>query len=59
MQRLGRLQHLEPGAAAHLQVADDDVEEALVELLDGRVAVRRLLHVVPGLGKRLRQPAAE
>ena len=46
VQRLRGLQHLEPGAAAHLQVADDDVEEAFVQLLDGGVAVRRLLDVV-------------
>ena len=59
MQRLRGLQHFETGAAAHLQVADDDVEEALVQLLDGGVAVRRLLDVVAGFGHRLRQAAAE
>ena len=59
MQRLGRLQHFETGAAAHLQVADDDVEEALVQLLDGGVAIRRFLDLVAGFGNRLRQSAAE
>ena len=51
--------HLETRAAAHLQIADDDVEEALVQLLDGGVAVRRFLDVVAGLGNRLREPATE
>ena len=59
MQRLRGLQHFEAGAAAHLQVADDDVEEALVQLLDGGVAVRRLLDVVARFGQRLREAPAQ
>src|SRR5689334_5227225 len=59
MQLLRGLQDLEPGAATHLQVADDDVEEALVELLDGGVAIRRFLDLVPRFGNRLRESAAE
>ena len=59
MKRLGRFQHLESGAAAHLQVADDDVEEAFVQLLDRRVAVRRFLDVMAGLGHGLSKPSAQ
>src|SRR4029434_480067 len=59
MQLLGSLQHLEPGAATHLQVADDDVEEARVELLDCGRAIRRFLDLVPRFGNRLRESAAE
>src|ERR1051325_1876282 len=59
MQLFGRLQHLETGAAAHLEVADDDIEEALVQLLDGGIAVWRFLDLVSGLGDRLPEPAAQ
>jgi hypothetical protein len=40
VQRLGRPQHVEAVAAAHLEVAQHDVEVALVQPLDGGVAVR-------------------
>ena len=43
VQRLGRAQHVETVAAAHLQVAQHDVEVAFVQPLDGLVAVRELL----------------
>ena len=46
VQRLGCAQHVHAVAAAHLEVAQDDVVLPLVELLDGDVAVRRLVHVV-------------
>ena len=59
VQRLRRLEHLETGAATHLQVADDDIEEAFVELLDGGVTVRGLLDVVAGFGHRLGEAPAE
>ena len=56
MEGLGRLEHLEAVAAAHLEVAQDDVEVALVQPLDGRVAVGRLVELVAGLGERPDQP---
>ncbi|MNC90901.1 hypothetical protein D3C83_70570 [compost metagenome] len=59
MQRLGRLQHVDAGAAAHLEVADDDVEGAFMQLLDRRIAVRRLFYFVAPFGNRLREPAAK
>ena len=59
VQRLRRLEHFESGAAAHLQVAHDDVERALVQPLERRVAVRRLVHVVRGFAQCLREAAAE
>ena len=59
MESLGRAQHLEPGRAAHLQVADDDVEVALVKLLDRGVAVAGLLDIVAGRRQRQREPAPE
>ena len=42
VQRLGRAQHVEAVGAAHLQVADDDVEVAFVQPLERGVAVARL-----------------
>ena len=59
VQRLGRPQHVEPVAAAHLQVAEDDVVVAFVQLLDRDVAVRRLVDVVPRVGQRADDAAAE
>jgi len=41
-----------PSLAAHLQVAQHDVERPFVQALDGEVAVGRLLDLVPGLGQR-------
>ena len=55
VQRLGGPQHVEAVAAAHLQVAQHDVERPLVQPLDGEVAVRRLVDLVPGLGQRARE----
>ena len=43
---LRRAQHVHAVAAAHLQVAQHDVELALVQLLDRHVAVRRLFDFV-------------
>ena len=57
MQRLGGAQHVEAVGAAHLQVADDDVEVAFVQALERGVAVAGLVHVVPRRGQRQRQPA--
>ena len=52
LQRLGRAQHVHAVAAAHLQVAQHDVELPLVQLLDGDVAVRRLVDLVLRVGQR-------
>ena len=46
LERLGRAQHVHAVAATHLQVAQDDVVLPLVELLDGDVAIRRLVNLV-------------
>ena len=59
VQRLGGLEHLDAGAAAHAEIAHDDVIGALMQLLDGRVAVRRFVDFVTVLGERLRQRAAQ
>src|SRR3989344_4811458 len=40
MECLGSFQHLEAGAAAHLEIAQDDVEEPFMKLLDGYIAIR-------------------
>ena len=48
VQGLGRAQHIEPVAAAHLEVAQHDVEMAFVQPLDGLVAVRGLFHFMAG-----------
>jgi hypothetical protein len=52
VQRLGRAQHVHPVAAAHLEVAEDDVVLPLVELFDGYVAVRSLVHFVARVRQR-------
>ena len=52
MERLGGAQHVEPVAAAHLQVAQHDIELSLVQLLDRDVAVRRLIDFVMRVGQR-------
>src|ERR1051325_8852717 len=59
MQLFGCLQHLETGAAAHLEVADNDIEKALVEFLDGGIAVWRFFDLVSGLGDRLPESTAQ
>src|ERR1041385_518369 len=59
MQLFGCLQHLETGAAAHLEVADNDIEKALVEFLDGGIAVWRFFDLVTGLGDRLPESTAQ
>ena len=59
MQRLGGAQDVETVAAAHLQVAQDDVEVALVQPLDGGVAVRGFVHLVPGFGEAADQAPPE
>ena len=51
VQGLGRAQHVEAVRAAHLEVAQQHVEGALVQLLDGGVAVRGLVDVVTGFGQ--------
>jgi hypothetical protein len=52
MQRLGRAEHVHAVAAAHLEVAEHNIVLPLVELLDGDIAVRRLVHVVAGVRQR-------
>ena len=59
MQRARRAQHVHAVAAAHLEVAQHDVEVAVVQPLDGGVAVRRFLDLVPGFGQPAHQPAAQ
>ena len=59
MQRARRAQHVQAVAAAHLQVAQHDVEVVVVEPLDGGVAVAGFFDLVPGLGQPADQPAAE
>ena len=59
MQLPGRAQHVEAVRAAHLEVADDDVEVALVQALERGVAVGGLFDLVPRGGQRQRQPAPE
>ena len=43
-------QHVEAVAPAHLEVAQHDVEVAVVQALDGRVAVRGLFDFVSDFG---------
>ena len=57
LQRLGRAEHVHAVAAAHLQVAQDDVVLPFVELLDGDVAVRRLVDLVMRVRQRAHDPA--
>ena len=52
MQRLRGAQHVHAVAAAHLQIAQHDVELSLVQLLDRDVAVRRLIDFVMRVGQR-------
>ena len=59
VQRLGRAQHVEPVAAAHLQIAQHDVEVAFVQTLDRLVAVGGFLDLVAGGGERPGQPASK
>jgi hypothetical protein len=59
VQRLRGLEDFQTGAASHLQVADDNIEEPLVEFLDGGVTVRGLLDVVAGFGHRLGEAPAQ
>src|SRR4029453_9768518 len=54
-----RLEDLEARTATHLQVADDDIEEPFVELLNGRVAVGRFLDVMACFRDRLGESPAE
>src|SRR5207237_6402004 len=46
-------------AAAHLEIAQYHVEVAVVQPLDGGVAVRGFFDFVSRFGKTARQPAAE
>ena len=59
MQRLGRAQHVHAVAAAHLEIAQDDVVLPLVQLLDGDVAVRRLVDLVLGVRQRAHDAAPQ
>ena len=59
VKRLCRPQHVEPVAAAHLQIAEDDVVLPFVELLYRNVPVRRLVDIVPRVGQRADDTAAE
>ena len=56
---LGRAKHVEPVAAAHLQIAQDDIELPFMQLLDGDVAVWRLVHFVVRVRKRPDDPAPQ
>ena len=51
VQGLGRAQHVHAVAAAHLEVAQDDIEMAFVQPLDGLVSVRGLFHFMAGGGQ--------
>ena len=59
MQRARRAQHVHAVAAAHLEVAQHDVEVAVVQPLDGGVAVRRFFDFVPGFRQPAGEPAAQ
>ena len=59
VQRARRAQDVHAVAAAHLQIAEDDVEVVVVQTLDRGVAVRRLFDFVAGLGQAADEPAAE
>ena len=58
MQRARRAQDVHAVAAAHLEVAQHDVEVAVVQPLDGGVAVRGFLDLVPGFGQPARPARA-
>jgi hypothetical protein len=59
VQRLGGAQHVHAVAAAHLQVAEDDVVLSFVQLLDGDVSVGGFIDVVLRVGERPHNSAAE
>ena len=59
MQRARRAQDVHAVAAAHLEVAQHDVEVAVVQPLDGGVAVRGFFDLVSGFGQAPGEPAAE
>ena len=59
MQRARGAQDVHPVAAAHLEIAQHDVEIAVVQPLDGHVAVGRLFDFVSGSGQPAYQPAAQ
>ena len=59
VQRPRGAQHVEAVGAAHVDVADDDVEAALVQPLERGVAVGGLVDVVARVGERAREPAAQ
>ena len=52
-------QHVEPVAAAHLEIAQDDVEIGVVQTFDGGIAIRRLFNLVSGFGKPAGKAPAE
>ena len=59
MQRLGRAQHVQSVAAAHLEIAQHDIVLPFVQLLDRHVAVGRLVHVVMRIRQRAADPAPQ
>jgi hypothetical protein len=59
MERTRRSQHVHAVAAAHFQVAQDDIEVIVVKPLDGGVAVAGFFDFVPGLDQPAHQPAAQ
>ena len=59
VQRFRRAQHVEPVGAAHLQIADDDIEVAFVQLFDRGVAVAGLLDLVARRAECQREPAPQ
>ena len=50
---------LQPADVVHHQVGDDDVEVAVVQALDGGIAVRGFVHFVSCLRQAAGKPAAQ
>ena len=51
VQRTSRAEHVEAVAAAHFQIAQHDIEIAVVQPLDRRISVRRFFDIVAGIGE--------
>ncbi len=59
VQRARRPEHVHAVAAAHLEVAQHDVEVVVVEPFDRGVAVAGFLDLVPGFGQPAHEPAPQ
>ena len=59
MERLGGAEHVEAVAAAHLEIAQHDVEMPVVKPLDRLVAIRSFFHFMVGGRQRPSEPATE